>query len=424
MRVLFIYPVPRPSNKIYTGYHVGIGSLAAAVKAAGHKVALYVAERFDRDALLAAVDRFAPNASAISATSPQMTLAHEIINALHEETALPVIAGGVGVTVQPARLQALPNVVAQVMGEGEGALPELLDRLAAGTDLAGVANVVLPGEPPPERLSVIQDLDTLPIDDREIFGYQRILDRNRPTVGLEAMASRGCPFGCGYCANRRLNQLTGVTRVRYRGVGHVMRELRMLLDRYTGVRIVGFHDDIFGLDKAWLADFAATYPRDVGLPFWCNLRIGTFRDQDLETLRDAGCFRVHIGVESGSDRIRRNVLDRPFTDAEIVEGFRAIRGAGLKALAFFMLGLPDETEDDLAQTIELARRIKPDWSVVSLFTPYPGTKLGDAHETGDERSFSETYYDESAVYPGVAAPADTVRRYYRDFVKRVYGERT
>jgi len=420
MRVLFIYPVPEPTKKSYTGYSVGVGSLVAAVKAAGHVPALYVAERFDPEALLSHVRRSDPECVAVSVTSPQIALARRIVETLHHETTLSVIVGGVGVTVAPGELLSFPNVVAEVMGEGERALPAALAGLEAGGDLAGIANVHLPGQSPPDKLEVIDDLDALPIDDREIFDYQAILDRNRANVGLEMMASRGCPFGCGYCANRAINELTGTERVRYRSVGHVLRELEQLTSRYERIAMVGFHDDIFGLDKAWLAEFAPAFKSRVGLPFWCNLRIGTFSDDHLALLRDAGCFRVHIGVESGSERIRRDVLTRPFAHEEIVDAFRAIRGAGLKAVAFFMLGLPTETEEEMNQTVDLARRIKPDWTVVSLFTPYPGTALAEAASAG---GFPSTYYDNTFIYEGAAAAPDTVRRYYRDFVQMVYPDR-
>lgn len=417
MRVLFIHPVPEPTKKIYTGYSVGIGSLAAAAKAAGHVSALYTPEGFDRDALLAAVRRFDAQCVGISVTSPQMALARRVVRTLDETTGIPVIAGGVGVTVAPGELRSFPNVVAEVMGEGERALPEMLTRLESGRDLAGIANVHLPGQSPPAKLEVIEELDALAIDDREIFDYQAILDRNRANVGLEIMASRGCPFGCGYCANRALNELTGARSVRTRGVGHVMRELDMLTRRYDHVGMVGFHDDIFALDKDWLVEFAPAFKKRVGLPFWCNLRIGTFTEDDLSLLGKAGCFRVHIGVESGSERIRRDILNRPFARQEIIEAFRAVRGAGLKGLAFFMLGLPTETENEMNETIRLAREIKPDWSVVSLFTPYPGTALAEVASAG---GFPSTYYDDTFIHEGAAAPPDTVRRYYRDFVRMVY----
>ena len=420
MRVLFIYPVPEPTNKIYTGYSVGVGSLAAAVKAAGHVPALYVAERFDREGLLSCVQQSDPECAAVSVTSPQMAFARRIIETLHEATDIPVIAGGVGVTVAPGALGSLPNVVAEVMGEGEGALPEILSRLEGGRDLDGIANVCLPGQSPRARLDVIGDLDALAIDDREVFDFQAILDRNRANVGLEVMASRGCPFSCGYCANHAINALTGTKRVRYRSAGHVLGELDMLTRRYQRVSMVGFHDDIFGLDKNWLGEFAPAFKERVGLPFWCNLRIGTFTEDDLALLRSAGCFRVHIGVESGSERVRGDVLKRPFSHEEIVEAFGAIRGAGLKGVAFFMLGLPTETEHEMNETVELAREITPDWSVVSLFTPYPGTALAGA---AAPRWFPSSYYDDTFICDGAAAPPDTVRRYYRDFVRMVYPDR-
>jgi len=120
MRVLFIYSVPEPTKKIYTGYSVGVGSLAAVVKAAGHVPALYIAERFDPGALGSHVQRSDPGCVAISVTSPQIPLAREIIETLRDETTLPVIVGGVGVTVAPGELFCFPNGRARAAG---GACP-------------------------------------------------------------------------------------------------------------------------------------------------------------------------------------------------------------------------------------------------------------------------------------------------------------
>ncbi|MFH0965202.1 MAG: radical SAM protein [Planctomycetota bacterium] len=422
MRVLFIYPVPRPSNKIYTGYHAGIASLAAVLKERGHEPSLRIVEDLHGDWLLRDVDRLRPDCIALSVASPQMRVAERILAILAQSASVPVLVGGVGVTVEPGRLLASPNVLAEIHGEGEQALPAALDRLGDGGSLSDIPNVSLTADaPPPYPLKLVEDLDSLPFGLREIFPYQEILDYNRPNVGLEMSASRGCPFGCGYCANETLNRLTASAGVRLRSPANVTAEIRHNLDRYANVSMVGFHDDIFGLDKDWLREFAERYRRDVGLPFWCNLRVGTFTDAHLAQLREAGCFRVHLGVESGSERIRREILDRPFRNRDISDAFRSIREAGLRAVAFFMLGLPEETEADIRETVALAREIRPDWSVVSLFTPYPGTRLAKRFPSPSGTAYPETYYDETYVFEGAGAPPDVVRRYYRDFASLVYG---
>ena len=423
MRVLFIYPVPAPTNKIYTGYNVGLASVVAVARSEGHHPSLLILERFDADRLRAEVARRQPDCIAISVTSPQMRLAERVVETLATATPAPVIAGGIGVTVEPGRLLTADNVAAEVQGEGERAIGPLLTRLARGEDLADIPNVALPGQAPPRPLQLVESLDSLPFGDRDVFSYQQILDRNRANIGLEMLASRGCPFGCGYCANDTLNALSQSRRVRYRSVGNVTDECRRLLERYRGIAMIGFHDDIFGLDKNWLSQFVEDYPKRVNLPFWCNLRVGAFTEEHLHRLKRAGCFRVHLGVESGSERIRNEVLRRPFRDDDIVDAFEMIRRAGLRAVAFFMLGLPTETEQDMHDTVELARRLHPDWSVVSLFTPYPGTRLAREYSSSVPADLSESYYDDEYVFHGAAADPDAVRRTYRNFVPLVYGRR-
>ena len=88
-----------------------------------------------------------------------------------------------------------------------------------------------------------------------------------------------------------------------------------------------------------------------------------------------------------------------------------------------MLGLPTETEQDLRDTVDLARRLRPDWSVVSLFIPYPGTRLARDYPSTVPADIPESYYDDNYVFPGAAAPSEVVRRTCRDFVALVYGPR-
>jgi radical SAM superfamily enzyme YgiQ (UPF0313 family) len=191
-----------------------------------------------------------------------------------------------------------------------------------------------------------------------------------------------------------------------------------------GFGLVGFHDDIFGVDPAWLAEFSEMYKRKVALPFWCNQKPDLFDKRRAKLLRDAGCVRVHLGIESGSPSIRKELLGRDISDEEIVEAFALARSLGMKTVSFNMIGLPGETEEDIMQTIRLNRKVKPGWLLYSVFYPFPGTKLYDTcirEGLIQARHIGDDYYNAEWSIDSPAISRERLQEIYADFQHLVYG---
>ncbi len=439
MKVLFLNPVPPETTKVYTGYNHGIGYLSAVARRAGHTMALVTFSE-KRGALLDTVARDAPDVVALTATSAQWPLAAWAAGRLSRMIPdVPLIAGGVHATAAPEEVIAAPGVWAACQGEGETAFVAMLSALEFGgweetrgfwtrpqvvsgipPTPIGVQDAAAVGEIFRNDPADLVDLRTLPHPDREIYDYQALLDRNRANVGAEFLASRGCPFDCSYCVNPVMGRLTAGAwkQVRHRDVADVLTEIAAVLARYNGIRMLGFHDDIFGLDKQWLADFCSEYARRVRLPFWCNLRVGTFADDDAAALADAGCFRVHMGIESADDTLRREVLGRDISSEEIESAFAILRRHGLRTVAFNMIGIPFETEDTIKATIALNRHIRPDWIVVSIFSPFPGTRLREIAEREGllAGGLPESYYDQEWALDQPTLSRERLLYYYANFV--------
>jgi radical SAM superfamily enzyme YgiQ (UPF0313 family) len=209
---------------------------------------------------------------------------------------------------------------------------------------------------------------------------------------------------------------------RRRPVEELLEEVKEVLARYPSLERVGFHDDIFSLDKEWLGSFCELYPKVVGVPFWCNTRVGCITEEEARMLRKAGCFRVHVAIETGSPWLRKEVLRRDITDEQILESFAFLREAGLKRMAFNMLGLPYETEETLRQTVELNRKARPDRVHVTLFQPYPGsalTRLCEKRGLLDSTS-ARDYYEEATIVRNESLPKSVLYDYLRNFVSLVY----
>ncbi len=143
-------------------------------------------------------------------------------------------------------------------------------------------------------------------------------------------------------------------------------------------------------------------------------------------LRRAGCVRVHVAVESGNQRLREEVLNRRVSDEEILDTFFFLKKAGLKRMAFNMLGLPFETEDTIRETIALNRMIRPDRVHVTMFQPYPGTAIYRLCQEEGLLQAGEvgSYYDEKTLVNNPGLPPEVLFRYLRQFVSKVYGQST
>ena len=144
---------------------------------------------------------------------------------------------------------------------------------------------------------------------------------------------------------------------------------------YNHRGLIGFHDEIFVLDREWLFRFLPLYRKKVSLPFWANARFDTLDEEIIRALRESGCARLHCGVESGNEKIRNQVLGKNISNQEIEEKAHLVRASGIKLVTTFMLGIPAEKEEDIRESIDFCRRLRPGWILVSLFSPYPGTAL-------------------------------------------------
>ena len=353
---------------------VGPGFLGAVLRRAGHEVALVRAPLdASDDAVVAAVAAQTPGLLGLSLTTRQWLRGRRLVAALRRApatAAVPIIAGGLHPTFSPEEVLASEGFDWVCLGEGEGAIVDLVTALEAGRPTDGIANIWRQGSParPPTRPPV-EPLERLPYLARDL------LDEARGVVHMATQ--RGCPFPCTYCAARMYNELyeqVGGEYGRRRPVEDVVAELQGL--RAAGkLSYVIFLDDTFTIHHPWVRRFCELYPAQVGAPFSLHARVETVSEPLLHQLRAAGCDQVTYGVESGSERVRREIMKRPVTNQRFRDVFRWTREAGIRLTANFMLGLPGETKAELQQTLQLAEELEVADFGYFVFYPYPGTAL-------------------------------------------------
>ena len=383
----------------------GLMSLAGSLLRAGHQVALVQG----RDAETIADDRRVCRADVLAMSATTGLHRVYVIWARLLRRRFPdkvLVMGGPHPTFFPeVILQAPYDGVC--IGEGEESFVEYLQWLDGGQPGVpagwwirrhrGGAGPVERGEPRPPPM----DLDALAPPAYQILYDAKASYRLAPNKAF--LATRGCPYRCTYCFNRTLNE-------RYRPYGRLIRtrdpeavvdDILHVRDRW-GVRLVWFLDANFVADLPWLESFAAVYRRRVGLPFMCKLRPERATRRIVRTLVESNCTAVGVGIESGSERLRRDVLGRPVTDREILAGCGRLKAHGLRVLSFTMLGIPTETLDEALRSVALNVACGVDFAASTVLQPYPGTEIARRAEAdglfdGDFDRLEYTYFGASPL---------------------------
>ncbi len=406
-------------------WHVGLAYLSAKLKKAGHEVELFELGSIQeqKQLFLERVKEFNPDLIGISANSHQFQYVGEVAGLIKNETASPIFLGGLHTTLNPEVIAELKNIKGVCVGEGEEAFLELVEKLAAGKELKNIKNFWLKEGKEVfknECRPLVEDLDLLPYPDRAIFDYFKDTKTKKTP---RFIFSRGCPFDCAYCCNHALKKIyKGLGRyVRFRSVKLAIAEIEAERQKYDFSHFK-LDDDTFSLNKDWLKELcAALAAKNWGLTFECNIRPGTIDEEGMAALKKAGCILVKIGVETGNEALRRNVLNRNFSNEDIIKTFKLAQANGIRTFSFNMVGVPGETRQTIKETIDLNAAIKPDLMQVTIFFPYRGTVLGDLcfQQGYVSEHLADTYMEKSSLrLPGISRRA--IEWAARSFKFRVY----
>lgn len=266
------------------------------------------------------------------------------------------------------------NLDAVCIGEGEIAFIKLLDKLQKKESLSNINNIIIKGEKIKDLNPLIQDLDPLPLPDRELFyGKDKIED----VQVMNILASRGCPFQCTYCFNSSFNKMyPGQKYIRKRSVDNVIKEAKQLKEQF-GIKFIKFADDMFMMKKedSWVKEFCEKFPQEVGLPFLIYTRYEVLTEDNTKMLKEAGCIALDMSVESSNQRIRKEILKRNMTNEQIINGANFARNAGLNILGYTMLGIPTSTLEDDIDAVNFVIKAKINVPEFAIFQPYPKTEL-------------------------------------------------
>ena len=289
-----------------------------------------------------------------------------------------VVMGGVYATTNSQTVKEDTNIDCVIVGEGEYVFRFLVERYLMGE---WDEQMVLTGQR-------IKDLDKLPRPAYHLLDMNKYInsadrksvDTPKPLPYARIMTSRGCPFGCAFC---QVESIMG-SEFRPRSVSKVLDEIQWLKETY-GIKSLIFDDDNLIYDKQRARElFQGMIDRELVMP-WCTLAMAVFKmDKDLIKLMAAsGCRYIAVAIESGTDRVLKEIIKKPVNFDHAKEMIKAIKEEGIYIAANFIIGFPTETWKEIRQTIRFAEEIDVDYIKLFHAVPLPHTRLWDLCEQED-----------------------------------------
>lgn len=373
MRILFI----NPSTNGYTrsiSVPLGVLSIASFLESKGHIVEIYD-RTVTKTALEKVVERFRPQLCGISLISyksiDDMLECAEFMKKLE----VPVVVGG-----------PLPSVLAELtlkhncidfvsIGEGEFTWLELADyydgKIDKADNIAGLAYKNENGEVVYTAQRPFVDLSLLPAINWKLIDVPKYF---QSSYGCKKMlylyVAKGCPFSCTFCYNKDFHKST----YRKKPLEILLEEIRFLVENY-GMDGVYFADEMWCRNREEMHTVCDAL-KSLNLDFvWgCQTRIGVFEKEDFDYMYNSGCRWIFFGIESGSQRMLKEINKRIMYD-KIVDTFKNCKQANIASIGSFIIGLPGETCEDLKQTVKLIKQLDTSLINVNYLALIPGSEM-------------------------------------------------
>lgn len=305
------------------------------------------------------------------------------------------VIGGPHPTMDANILNKIPTLDFAIKREGEFAMLDLVN----GVDPTKISGVVSRTKfagflHDNGDATVIKPIDQLPFPERNKFW--KIPEEDRKYVDVSYLVSiRGCPYKCNYCASPEHWKRD---KTQFRSPENVLLELNYLKDNFWGQvkeydysqsnnidikdklltkdnSIVYFVDDVFTIKKERVKQILkGMIEQNLQMPFKAEMRTDHLTPEICRLLKEAGCVRAKIGIESGSPRIIKEI-QKDETREEMLKGCKMLKEAGVPFTIYLMTGFPGETDEDLDLTIDFAKSVDADYYSLGILSPYFGTKI-------------------------------------------------
>ena len=317
------------------------------------------------------LENLSPDVVGLSTMTCSYPSALVIAEMVKKVTNAKLIVGGVHATTLPDEVASNQYVDFVVRGEAEVSLAQLLEHIEKGTepcDVAGITYRKGGRTVSTPDACLIENLSTLPLPDIETVVFP---GRYSSTSFSTILAGRGCPARCHFCANHVLWR----KRHRMRSIDSIYEEVLWKVKRYG--KTIDFGDDNLMVSRKVFLELCERMHKEIPDILWrCQSRVDTVTAEKVRASKEAGCWDIKLGIESGSDRILKYLNKRQTVD-QTLRCCEMIMNNGVQVSVNFMFGFPEETWDDMQLTLQMIREICASSIAVSKFIPLPGTKLFD-----------------------------------------------
>lgn len=334
-------------------------------------------QKLDSKKLVKLIEQRNINYVGITSTTPIVQNAIKIARIIKKNTNAIIILGGVHASAEPVETAKLGCFDIIVRGEGEETILDILqgkplNKIKGITYRKGNHVYINKIRKP------LENLDKIPFPAIDLFPYKqykpsfhRLLDpslKNHPYFAI--VSSRGCPFGCNFCSS---NIVHG-KNTRFRSINNIIEEIKFLIEEFK-IKNLMFYDDTFTLNKKRTIDFCKKLNSEcIELIWGCNTRVDTINSELLYWMKKAGCKRVYIGAESGSNKIL-SLMNKHLTTEIINKGIEKIKKFDIEISASYIIGAPGETRETIKQTAKFAIKNNTEFAHFYIFTPDPGSRF-------------------------------------------------
>lgn len=305
-----------------------------------------------------------------------------------------------------------------VEGEGEETFYEFVRAVKSGQNYSEITGLIYKdtaGFHKNKPRIKIKEVDQLPMPNRkkiDLNPYLNAWKTNHGKSTLSISTQRGCPYTCQWCSTAVYGQ-----SYRRRSPQLVVDEIEQLIADYQPDAL-WFVDDVFTVNHKWIEAFAnEMQARKIRIPFECITRAERLTEKVFEELKSAGCFRVWIGAESGSQRII-DLMDRKVDVDKVAEMIQLAKKHDIESGTFIMVGYPTETKEDIRLTIDYLKKADPDIFTITVAYPIKGTGLynqieKDITEQPEWNTSTDRQIDFKRTYP---------RSFYSHAVRKIVNE--
>lgn len=305
-----------------------------------------------------------------------------------------------------------------VIGEGEETTFELYNAVmnnGSFHEIDGIAFMESGIIAKTKARTKFKELDELPLPNREainMYNYLETWKNNHGESSMTISTQRGCPYTCKWCSTAVYGQ-----SYRRRPAHLVAAEMKMLKEQYSPDAI-WFVDDVFTISHKWLTAFhEEVVKQNAQIRFECITRAERLNEEILKLLKEAGCFRIWIGAESGSQEII-DAMDRRVDVNHVKKIIQQTNAMGIETGTFIMLGYPGETEKNIDETIQYLKEAKPTHYTITVAYPIKGTSLYNEIED----KITEQPNWESSTDRDIDFKRTYSRKYYNYAVSKVVNE--